>query len=124
MERLGKPGLMLIVTVGPQQMILRLCHLAPRVVGLHLCFPFECGLANLPDLTREPAMRSEVIVLGGDVNGGAETRMRYGAVVAFEIVLEHRLPVGARMPFFALVELKGVEVDSARSDDLKQASEE
>src|SRR6516225_8242530 len=91
MERLGKPGLMLIVTVGPQQMILRLCHLAPRVVGLHLCFPLECGLANLPDLTREPAMRSEVIVLGGDVNGGAETRMRYGAVVAFEIVLEHRL---------------------------------
>ncbi len=42
-----------------------------------------------------------------------------GAVVAFEVVLQHRLPVGARLPVAAAVQRMGAEIDAAPGDDVE-----
>jgi len=81
--------------VRPQEVILRLRHRARHVVEIDFRPAFERRRSHRSGLAREIAMRLQGIDVGPHVDRGVEARMGDGAVIAFEIVLEHRLPVGA-----------------------------
>ena len=105
--------------IGEHQMILRLRDITPGIVDLHLAAAFQRRLPHRADLAGEPAMHRQVIVLRPYVDRRTETRMRHGAMIAFEIILQHRLPVGVPFPLFPRVEHQRIKVDAALAHDLQ-----
>ncbi len=100
-------------------MILCLRDITAGIVDLHLAAAFQRRLPHRADLAGEPAMHCQVIVLRPYVDRRTETRMRHGAMVAFEIILQHRLPVGIQLPLFPRVEHQRIEVDAALPDNVQ-----
>ena len=108
--------------VGEQQVILRLGDITASVIDLDLASALERRLADMPDLAAEPAVCCQIIVFRQHVDGGAEARMGDGAMVAFQVVLQHRLPVRMRLPVLARIELQRCKVDPTSRDDVEYAS--
>ena len=102
---------------------MRLRDLTVDIIDLDLASAFERGRTHRADLARKPAIRRQIVVFLPHIDGRAEARMRDRAVIAFEIIFEHRLPVRMRPPILALVELEGVEVDAAAGDDIEHRAE-
>src|SRR6202453_748797 len=121
--KVGKPRIDIDGDIRKQQVILRLCYLAARVIDFDSGLAFQRRLAHLPQLAREPAMCSQVIVFLLNIDGGAETGMGYGAVVTLQVVFQHRLPVGAGVPGFSAVQLETFQVDAATCKNLEQLAE-
>src|SRR5262249_6112858 len=61
-RQVGKTGIDIDGHVGEQQVVLRLCDVAPRIVDLDLATSFQRRVPDHADLAGEPAMDREVVV--------------------------------------------------------------
>jgi hypothetical protein len=76
-----------------------------------------------PELARHETLGAELVGIHVDVDHLGEPRVRDGAVVALEVVLEHDLPVGRDLPVAPLPEAETVELEPALRDEAGQGPE-
>ena len=109
--------------VGPEEVVLRLLHLADRDEG-HVALAAQRGCLDRPDLARERRRDRERVGVRVDVDHLAEAGMGGRAVVALEVVLERDLPVRVdRPPRGGSGSASVVEVEAAARDDRRQLAE-
>ena len=85
--------------------------------------PAVDGVARARVMAAEGRMALEQIAVRAHVDHLAEARVRDGAVVALEVVLDGDLPVGVERERHPLVELERVQVEAGAAHDLGQLAE-
>ena len=117
-ERFGRPGITLTTVFGKEQVELAALDLAGRVVDAAAAVP------RRPDLRRDDSVGLQAVAVGRDVERLREARVRDGAVVALEEVLDAHLPVarvlGRLRPG---VEAKRVDVEATVGEQGRQLAE-